>query len=416
MKAGSLIIGFLAPVVFCQSSLAEPAVPSFKAVTIDSKIGIGYGITVADVDGDKKLDIILVDKDQVVWYQNPTWKKHVIAEKLTPKDHVCIAAADIDGDGKAEIAVGAEWNPNDTENSGAVFYLIPPADRTQKWGPVKLSHEPTVHRMRWVKNAEGKFDLVVVPLHGRGNKGGAGLGVKVFAYKMPANPKDPWKMELLNNSLHMTHNFQPVQWNHQTGQEILIGGKEGVLHLAPPASGWVSYDPAAGKPAWQATRIIGNAGGETNTPGVGEVRVGTLGNGTTFIATVEPMHGNQLAFYTSNSRTGNTPGAVLWRRHLLDDTLVDGHALACGDFAGTGSDQIVVGWRAMGKADAKVGIKMFTPLDPEGKNWKQTLIDDNGMACEDLCVADLDGDGKLDIIAAGRATKNVKIYFNMGTK
>jgi hypothetical protein len=35
------------------------------------------------------------------------------------------------------------------------------------------------------------------------------------------------------------------------------------------------------------------------------------------------------------------------------------------------------------------------------------------MACEDLCLADLDGDGKLDIIASGRATKNVKIYYNL---
>ena len=44
------------------------------------------------------------------------------------------------------------------------------------------------------------------------------------------------------------------------------------------------------------------------------------------------------------------------------------------------------------------------------------MIDDNTMACEDLCLADLDGDGKLDVIAAGRATKNVKIYFNQGVK
>jgi hypothetical protein len=34
------------------------------------------------------------------------------------------------------------------------------------------------------------------------------------------------------------------------------------------------------------------------------------------------------------------------------------------------------------------------------------------MACEDLQVADLDGDGRLDIVAAGRATHNHKIYFN----
>ena len=34
------------------------------------------------------------------------------------------------------------------------------------------------------------------------------------------------------------------------------------------------------------------------------------------------------------------------------------------------------------------------------------------MACEDLTLADLDGDGKLDIVASGRATHNLKVYFN----
>ena len=98
-----------------------------------------------------------------------------------------------------------------------------------------------------------------------------------------------------------------------------------------------------------------------------------------------------------------------------DSSLVDGHALACGDLLGIGRDQIVVGWRAMG-SKAKVGIKLLTPLADDLKEWRTTLVDDNGMACEDLCLADLDGDGKLDIIAAGRATKNVKVYFNRSTK
>src|SRR5713226_2047756 len=98
--------------------------PRFRAVEIDSHIEIGYGITVADVDGDHKPDILLVDKKQIDWYKNTTWEKFVIDENLTPLDDVCIAAADIDGDGKAEVAVGAAWNPGDTLNSGAVFYLI----------------------------------------------------------------------------------------------------------------------------------------------------------------------------------------------------------------------------------------------------------------------------------------------------
>ncbi len=183
---------------------AGNAVPLFRAVEIDTQVQIGYGVTVADVNGDKKPDIILADKNVIVWYQNPTWDKHIIAEKLTALDHVCVAAADIDGDGKAEIAVGAGWNPGDTIGSGAVFYLIPPADRTQRWEPVELPHEPTVHRMRWIKNDLNKYDLLVVPLHGRGNKNGEGDGAKIQSYHMPADPKQPWKLETIDAAHHMT--------------------------------------------------------------------------------------------------------------------------------------------------------------------------------------------------------------------
>src|SRR5688572_19653731 len=74
---------------------AEPPLPKFRAVDVDTKVNIGYGIAIADVDGDKKPDILLADQNTIQWYRNPTWEKFVIAEKLTEKDHVCIAAADI---------------------------------------------------------------------------------------------------------------------------------------------------------------------------------------------------------------------------------------------------------------------------------------------------------------------------------
>ena len=121
--------------------------PRFEAQTIDDAIRIGYGLAIDDVNGDGHNDILLVDAHQIVWYQNPTWKKHIMTEKLTERDNVCIAAKDLDGDGKAEVAVGAEWNPGDTQNSGSVHFLVPPEDRTEKWTPIKLPNEPTVHRM-----------------------------------------------------------------------------------------------------------------------------------------------------------------------------------------------------------------------------------------------------------------------------
>lgn len=400
MQPVQMRICFLLVVAAGPDLAGDVKVPAWRAVEIDSRVGIGYGVAVADVDGDKKPDILLVDQEVVAWYRNPTWEKFVIAEKLTAKDHVCLAAADLDGDGRAEVAVGAEWNPGDTQGSGAVFYLIPPTDRTRKWEAVKLPHEPTVHRMRWARDWQGRMTLIVAPLHGRGNDPakGEGAGVKIQRYVPPANPREPWEIRTLDDSLHKTHNFDLAQWDDDVAHEVLIASKEGVF-----LSNW--------SPAESRLKLTQLSGAESG--GAGEVRFGKLAGGKRFFVTVEPMHGTNLVLYTEPPGwNGRSP----WSRRLLDASLVDGHAVGCGDFLGQGGDQVVVGWRAMGRPDVKVGIKLFVPLDPEGNEWKPALVDDHTMACEDLAVADLNGDGRLDLVAAGRATHNLKVYFNEGVK
>ena len=363
--------------------------PKFRHVTIDANVKIGYGTAIADMNGDKKPDIILCDAHNIAWYENPSWKKHIIVENLTPRDHVCIAVRDIDGDGKAEIAAGAQWNPgetSDTSKSGAVFYLIPPADRTQKWTPVQLEHEPTTHRMRWFATPTGKFDLVVLPLHGRGNKGGKGDGVRTLAYHKPSDAESKWSTTVIDDRMHTSHNFEVAQWDKDAANEMLLGGLEGVFLLNPAIHG-----------GWTRQQI-------SNNP-TGEVRQGAGARGEKFIAAIEPMHGNQLSVYTA------AKGKKLWDRNVIDDSLDQGHALATGDFLGNGSDQIVVGWRGT-RRTGKVGVKLFYPTDKKHAQWKSLLIDDNQMATEDIRVADLNADGKPDLVAAGRASHNLKIYFN----
>ncbi len=382
-------------------SSTSAQLPSFKEQTIDDTIGIGYGLAAADVDGDGKTDILLADKAEIVWYQNPTWQKHVIATSLTAKDHVCIAARDINGDGKCEIAVGAEWNPGDTENSGAVFYLEPPVDRRQAWIPRRLHHEPTTHRMRWVRVASqpDRYALVVVPLHGRGNKNAQGAGVRVLAYEMPEQPAGEWKTQLLLDTMHATHNLEVISASAGEPESILLCGREGVVRLNPVSDG----------ASWQQQWIARHPTDNDELPGAGEVRYGVLANGMPYVATIEPMHGHMLALYTPPPEG---PKDRPWNRRILDSTLVDGHALATFDFMGIGNRQIAVGWRAAQKIGPRVGVKLLHTTKETGDEWNTTLIDDNTMACEDLISADLDGDRDHDLIAAGRRTKNVKIYWN----
>jgi hypothetical protein len=314
----------------------------------------------------------------------------VIAENLTEQDNVCIAARDIDGDGKVEVAVGAQWNPgetSDTARSGSVHYLIRPADPTRPWKPVKLHHEPTIHRMRWVRTGSNTYQLIVLPLHGKGNKDGQGEGVKVLAFDVPENREGTWKYQVIDQSMHMKHNMDVGDAEGNTPATLLIGGKEGIKKLTFNKGKWVS--PATG--GWAVEHYP-----------FGEVRSGTMQGRQAFIAGIEPMHGNLLSVYPVNDPAS---------RKVLYEEMNQGHGLAFADLMQLGYGQVVAGWRNPDKNN-KVGLKLFVPTDARGTSWNAFWIDDNTMACEDLQVADLDGDGKPEIIASGRATKNLKIYWN----
>ena len=259
LSAGLVLSGFALP---------EAA---FEAQVIDDKITVGYGLAVADLDGDGKVDILLADSDRTVAYRGPNWEMRELTGKLTKKDHVCLCAKDLDGDNKAEIAVGAEWNPGDTKTSGAVFSLNGSADCFAKRGVTELHREPTVHRMHWVGEKGGKNFLAVLPLHGPGNVSGEGEGINFLGYR----PEKDWKTFLIHKGFHLAHNFDPVRWDRSGNESILVACKEGV-HLLYPG----------GKNQWTARQMT--------EKGAGEVRLGKLPNGNRFITSIEPIHGNEV--------------------------------------------------------------------------------------------------------------------------
>lgn len=362
----------------------------FRPQEIQADFGVVYAVTTADVNRDGKPDVVAINGTTLAWWENPSWKRHVILEGVTKRDNVAFSPHDIDRDGKLDFALAADWQPTNTQAGGTLQWVRHDGKVTG------LGEEPTLHRIRWGDvTGDGREELILVPLHGRGTKapGWEGDGARILILTPPADPAaQPWGREVVDDSLHIVHNFIVVEG------EIWAAAKEGVFAFKRYQEGsWSKRKLGAGAP--------------------GEIKLGRV-NRIRRLATIEPWHGDKVVVYTEpvvpydpQSRTLTRPvpqPGRLWEREVIETELVQGHALGWGDFDGDGSDELAAGWRNNGRAK-EYGIALYKRTS-EGRWTKQVM--DAGVAVEDLAVEDLNGDGRAEIIAGGRATSNIRIYWN----
>ena len=397
------LLGFVAA-VFAFAAAADPLpFPTFRGEEIDKSLKIGYAVKIVDLNGDGKPDIVVVDKHRVIWFENPgkadaPWKLHTILEGTTKPDNVCLDVFDIDGDGKLDIALGAGWKPPNTTEPGTIQWLKQPANIDEPWKVYPIGEEPSVHRMRFIKLGEQTV-LVVAPLQGAGTTAKANWsekGARMLMYRIPKDPTGPWTPEVIDDSLHAAHNLLQIGPDPHGSSCVLFASYEGLTPFTYESGRWA-------KGSWG---ISGDQSNPSGSRGCSEVKFGALKNGGHFLTTIEPWHGNKVVVYTS---AGDT-----WTRHVIDTELKWGHGLWCCDLDGDGNDEIIVGVRDPLNEKIRSGVNVFRAIDADGTKWEKHVIDNGGVAVEDLACADLNGDGKIDIVAVGRATGNVKIYWNQG--
>jgi hypothetical protein len=388
--------------------------PAFKEHVINPDAGTGLAITVADVNNDGKPDIVGVSADDVAWYENPTWERHLIAGTIR-NSNVCIAANDLNGDGIPEFALGADWQFNNTESGGALFLLSHEGDVKQPWKVTTLvEEEPTLHRIQWADlDGDGKKELVVAPLKGV-NSTGAGfmdVGAKLYALFPGEDPLEtPWREEIISTEFHLVHNLfvhPPHDASRSLAQSVTFATREGLMTFGRNLGEPPSYG------AGQLNKILVPP---LVPEGAGEVKSVEIASPDSqraprfLVGTIEPWHGHHAVVYLGPDAEGGM------RRFVLDDQIKGGHAVWFDDFDRNGTSDLLVGFREKAGPKELPGLNIYKlHLDTDGQvAAEKHIIDDGGMATEDALAADMNGDGWPDVVAFGRATHNIKYYENLG--
>jgi len=372
---------------------------SFDKFTIDDAMRGGYGVEVADIDGDGLTDIIALATNpaQLVWYKNPTWQKYTIS--TVAQRNIDAAPHDIDDDGDMDIVLASAFSLGQPTEGGLIHWLENPGNPilNQEWAMHYIDEVPTSHRIKWGDiNGDGKQELVNLPIIGIGASAPEyNVDLQLMAYLIPDNlAVDSWPGIVLDKSLQLSHGLSITDWDGDGRDDILSASFYGV-HLFQLASRGQSV----------AKTHIGEGKQDADRPAIGssEVDVGALGDGTRFVATIEPWHGNQVVVYTAGSISDQP-----WDRVVIDTEFANGHGLLTSDLNNDGVDEIIVGGRS-----EPYQLVIFQNTGGVS-NWRRIDLDIGGIGVSGLAIEDLNGDGFMDIVGIGGSTRNVVYYQNSG--
>ncbi|HUT92191.1 MAG TPA: FG-GAP-like repeat-containing protein [Thermoguttaceae bacterium] len=392
--------------------MTTPPVPVFIPVKIDGPVhdpAIGsywYGpfnesCSLADVDGDGRLDVTC----GVHWYEAPRWTKHPYyfegaEQRNFLHGHCHEAALDVNRDGFCDVA-NSGYQP---DVAGLLWYENP-GPRGGKWKVHRAHQSPYIEGVVPADlNGDGHPDLLLNHFRKYGGVEGEGSVARVEAIVwLESIDKEPWLVKHVIADDADDHGAAVADLNGDGRVDVL--SKHG-WYEAPP-------DPAEDHwPFHQDYEIPFRASlpmvvTDVNGDGLGDI---IAGNG----------HGYGLYWYEQRI---DRQGKRTFQRHPIEEHYGNFHTMVLVDLNGDGKPDLLTGKRLFGhdgRDESEWDPLFLFWYDLQGGKFERHVISFNNLqyypgrenvneppqyACGTgmkITPGDVNGDGKLDVVVAGR--------------